>query len=109
MDSLPQQHLLHSSSSNHGASVSEYYGKRHHSSSMNPPTMTVSTEHSLSHLPPILDHHLTHFETQTNTLSPSSKKVSDDRFINSFSVPQYEIAQQYLRPLSDYYHRQLAA
>ncbi len=87
-DSLPQQHLLHSSCSNHGTSVSENHGKGYHSSSMNPTLMTARAEHSISHLLPALDHHLTHFETETNTLSPSSWKVSDDRFINSFSVQQ---------------------
>ncbi len=108
MDSLPQQHLLHSSCSNHYLSVSEYYRKGLDASGMAPSMMLAPTEYSLSHLPPILDRHLTH-SAEASTLSPSWKKVSDHPIITSFSVQQYAISQQSLHPLNAHDHHQLAS
>lgn len=77
MDSRPQ----------HFISVSSYSGKDFRSS-MDPSRMMGRTEPSLSPLPPTLDHDLTHFDVETNSYSPLSKKNSYGYIMNSFTRQQ---------------------
>ncbi len=90
MDSLPQQHVP---PLNRHSSVSKYYGKSF-----------ISPEQRFSLEPSSLHHHLTPSATEMNQYLPSSKKISDDRIMNSFTRQESSSPQQYFHPAHDHYH-----